>query len=170
MASQHAVISDFILAEQPDTRGRSPWHTAFTNAVCFVLDDNKRQVKDKGKRQSGWFGCEKEGNGKQQTKLGFKSIRRVINKTTNHHLSSHDAKAEHIHSTSVVLGASGHLWCHEKRCAHTTCHGHACLHRLHCSCFSKVRYPVLLCCDAFILSTHTLVVGERKKETNFDIG
>ena len=36
LASQHASISDFILAEQPDTRGQSPWHTAFTNAVfCF---------------------------------------------------------------------------------------------------------------------------------------
>ena len=49
LASQHAAISVFILAEQPDTRGRSPWHTAFTNAVC-VLDENKRQVKDKGKK------------------------------------------------------------------------------------------------------------------------
>ena len=37
--------------------------------ILCVLDDNKRQVKDKGKRQSGWFGCEREGNGKQQTKL-----------------------------------------------------------------------------------------------------
>ena len=37
LASQHAAISAFILAEQPDTRGRSPWHTASTKAVCFVL-------------------------------------------------------------------------------------------------------------------------------------
>ena len=50
LASQHAAISVFILAEQPDTRGRSPWHTASTKAVCFGLDENKRQVKDKGKK------------------------------------------------------------------------------------------------------------------------
>ena len=122
---QPSVISSWLNSQ---THKVEVLGTLHPQTLCFDLDENKKQVKDKGKRQSGWFGCEKEGNGKQQTKLGFKSIRRVINKTTNHHLSSHDAKAEHVHSTSVVLGASGHLWCHEKRCAHTTCHGHACLH------------------------------------------
>lgn len=34
LASQHALTSAFISAEHPLTRGRSPWHTAFTNAVC----------------------------------------------------------------------------------------------------------------------------------------
>ena len=50
LASQHAAISVFILAEQQDTRGRSPWHTASTNAMCFGTDNNKRKVKDKGKK------------------------------------------------------------------------------------------------------------------------
>ena len=49
LASQHAVISVFISAEHPDTRGRSPWHTAFTNAVCVFwqsITTNKRQSEN----------------------------------------------------------------------------------------------------------------------------
>ena len=46
LASQHAVISVFMSAEQPDTRGRSPWHTAFTNAVCVLaINHNKQEAK-----------------------------------------------------------------------------------------------------------------------------
>ena len=46
LACQHAAISAFILAEHPDTRGRSPWHTAFTKAVFGPFHhNNKSQVK-----------------------------------------------------------------------------------------------------------------------------
>ena len=47
LASQHALTSAFISAEHPLTRGRSPWHTAFTNAVCVWqwMTKNKSQVK-----------------------------------------------------------------------------------------------------------------------------
>ena len=41
-----------------------------TLCVLFWMT-NKRQVKDKGKRQSGWFGCEKEGNGKTTNQTQF---------------------------------------------------------------------------------------------------
>ena len=144
LASQHALTSAFISAEHPLTRGRSPWHTAFTNAVCVAMDD-KEQEPSENTNQShthSAFGlclvCVSERQMDAQTIRSVKGVRRVIDKTTRQDLSSHDGKAVHIHSTSVVFGASGHLWCHEERCANTTRHCHACLHRLHCSCFSKV--------------------------------
>ena len=150
LASQHALTSAFISAEHPLTRGRSPWHTAFTNAVCVWqwMTKNKSQVKTQTNHTHSAFGlclvCVSERQMDAQTIRSVKGVRRVIDKTTRQDLSSHDGKAVHIHSTSVVFGASGHLWCHEERCANTTRHCHACLHRLHCSCFSKVCYPV--CC------------------------
>ena len=51
LASQHAVISVFISAEHPDTRGRSPWHTAFTNAVCVCFGNQSQQTRGKVKTQ-----------------------------------------------------------------------------------------------------------------------
>ena len=35
LASQHALIIVFIFVGHPFKFGRSPWQTAFTNAVCF---------------------------------------------------------------------------------------------------------------------------------------
>ena len=49
LASQHAAISDFILVEQPDTRGRSPWHTASTKAVCFWMTNKKVSERQRKK-------------------------------------------------------------------------------------------------------------------------
>ena len=34
--NKHAAISAFISTKHPDTRGRSPCHTAFTKAVCVL--------------------------------------------------------------------------------------------------------------------------------------
>ena len=65
-ASQHAAISAFISAEHPDTQGRSPWHTAFTKAVCVFCPfhhNNKSQMKTQCKHTHSGFlglGCEKE--------------------------------------------------------------------------------------------------------------
>ena len=46
LASQHALTSAFISAEHPLTRGRSPWHTAFTNAVCVAMDDKQQEPSE----------------------------------------------------------------------------------------------------------------------------
>ena len=46
LASQHALTSAFISAEHPLTRGRSPWHTAFTNAVCVAMDDKEQEPSE----------------------------------------------------------------------------------------------------------------------------
>ena len=54
LASQHAAISVFILAEQSDTQGRSPWHTASTNAVCFVLDE-KQEASERQRKKTEWL-------------------------------------------------------------------------------------------------------------------
>ena len=68
LASQHALTSAFISAEHPLTRGRSPWHTAFTNAVCVWqwMTKNKSQVKTHTITHSA-FGfclvCERKTNG-----------------------------------------------------------------------------------------------------------
>ena len=62
---QSSVISSWLNSQTHEVEVLDTLHPQ----MLFVLDDNKRQMKDKGKRQSGWFGFEKEGNGKQQTKL-----------------------------------------------------------------------------------------------------
>ena len=46
LASQHALTSAFISVEHPLTRGRSPWHTAFTNAVCVAMDDKEQEPSE----------------------------------------------------------------------------------------------------------------------------
>ena len=46
LASQHALTSAFISAEHPLTRGRSPWHTAFTNAVCVAMNDKEQKPSE----------------------------------------------------------------------------------------------------------------------------
>ena len=46
LASQHALTSAFMSAEHPLTRGRSPWHTAFTNAVCVAMDDKEQEPSE----------------------------------------------------------------------------------------------------------------------------
>ena len=51
LACQHAAISAFILAEHPDTRGRSPWHTAFTKAVCVLSIPSQQQEPSENKIQ-----------------------------------------------------------------------------------------------------------------------
>ena len=58
LASQHALTSAFISAEHPLTRGRSPWHTAFTNAVCVWqwMTKNKSQVKTQTNHTHSAFG------------------------------------------------------------------------------------------------------------------
>ena len=45
-ASQHAAISAFISAEHPDTRGRSPWHTAFIKAVCVLVIPSQQEPSE----------------------------------------------------------------------------------------------------------------------------
>lgn len=119
--------------------------TLHSQTLCVCFGNPSQQTRGKVKTQSKHTQCVAFGFcvvrktvWETQTIRSVKVILTIIDKTTNHDLSSHDGKTVNIHSTSVVFGASGHLWCHEERCANTTCHGHACLHRLHCSCFSKV--------------------------------
>ena len=132
--------------------------TLHSQTLCVAMDDNEQEPSENTNQSHthtvllGFALCVRvsERQMDAQTIRSVKGVRRVIDKTTSQDLSSHDGKAVHIHSTSVVFGASGHLWCHEERCANTTRHCHACLHRLHCSCFSKVCHPVCcVCCDAF---------------------
>ena len=94
-----------------------------TLCVCVWqwMTNNKSQVKTQTNHTQCFWAlpcvCVSERQKDAQTIRSVKGVRRVIDKMTRQDLSSHDGKAVHIHSTSVVFGASGHLWCHEEWCA-----------------------------------------------------
>ena len=73
LACQHTAISAFISAEHPDTQDRSPWHTAFTKAVCVLTISSQQQEPSENTMQTHTVGF-----------FGFWLVRKSDLKTTNH--------------------------------------------------------------------------------------
>ena len=71
---QPSVISSWLNSQTHEVEVLGTLHSQM---LC-VLDD-KQEASERQRKKTEWFGLvlKKEGNGKQQTKLGFKSISSV---------------------------------------------------------------------------------------------